>query len=770
MASFENLQWTLIAEDKASGTFKKVALSAREISDASDDLNSKLNQQSSSWQNIAKGVFAGGVALGAAKQAFGFLTDQLALSVQEAGNFQREQAQLNAVLQSTQGIAGLTAQELNAMGEELASATAIAGGDITNVQSMLLTFTKIGEDNFVRVTEAVLDLATAMNSGGIPSTEQLKSTAIQLGKAMNDPIQGVSALSKAGVQLSDSQKELIETLMDTNDVAGAQQVILDELATQTGGSASAAAQTYEGRMAKLNEAINQVRETVGMALMPTLSVFVDTVIDQTGKVKLSEDGLRKWQKGIYDTAQAIRIMAIAVGGVIGVAVKFANLIVQVEQVVLGVFTDMVRAAINLEDTYKNLFKAIGKALTGDFSGAWDTLKDHVSTTFKYTIREGIDVGNAFYDLGASVLDAGKAVGDAITQAADHSSFDKMVDSMNSAGTAAGNYAGVLDDASGSGGKMSEAQEKLQDSVEKLQTDYTSAREKIAGEVLRLEESHNESVDKIKDKLEDLQVTLLETTTAYQEAMGELNKTEAERVIEQEQNISEMQARLSELKNSGGEDGLSTDDQAQIDILEAQIARETAAYQEYIDERKGLDAELTEARRRAALTDFERSIEDINDKRAEEQAAYDARIVEIQGEVLAQQDALAEEQVVYEAKMAMYAEVDAAFQAFHDSYLANLESMGAYTADTVATMEAELARITKLFSEIKELRASAGLAGISISAPGGGSEASGSAAGDQSVTTQVTINVTGNTLASQSDITTLVNEITRQLELAGLASS
>jgi len=53
---------------------------------------------------------------------------------------------------------------------------------------MLLTFTNIKGDTFEKATEAVLDLATAMNSGAIPSSEQLKNTSIQVGKALNDPI------------------------------------------------------------------------------------------------------------------------------------------------------------------------------------------------------------------------------------------------------------------------------------------------------------------------------------------------------------------------------------------------------------------------------------------------------------------------------------------------------------------------------------------------------------------------------------------------------
>ena len=61
---------------------------------------------------------------------------------------------------------------------------------------MLLTFTNIGKDVFPKATETMLDMATAMNSGMTPSAEQLKGVSIQLGKALNDPVEGISALSR----------------------------------------------------------------------------------------------------------------------------------------------------------------------------------------------------------------------------------------------------------------------------------------------------------------------------------------------------------------------------------------------------------------------------------------------------------------------------------------------------------------------------------------------------------------------------------------------
>lgn len=774
MASFfDNLEWRLIAKDDASATFKKVSDKQRELKDSSDDLADSMKKQAGGWKDIAAGVFAGGAALDIARNTFGFFKDQLLQSVQAAGDFQREQATLNAVLQSTGGIAGLTAQELNDMADSLAASTAIAGGEITKVQSMLLSFTKISKDNFDQVTQSVLDYATFMNQGGIPSTEGLKTAAIQLGKAMQDPIKGVTALSKSGVQLSDSQIELIDTFMETNDVASAQQVILDELATQTAGQAAAAAQTYEGRMARLHEALNQVREQIGMALMPTLSLFTDAIIDQTGKVRLSDEGLYKWQLRIYQGA-------VIIGGAIATVANFGKslwLLVKIAaKVAAGMVTgfyEIHKALFDVGDIMKTVFQAIKDALTGDFSGALDTIKNKLSSTFSATSSVFSSMVSDVGALANQMIHNFDPMDSALDKAMNHTAFDQMVESMKNATSGAGSLGDALGDVgSASDGAASATQEDM----DKIKTSYEDLKDKASEELAKLEMAHVENVDKIKAKLADLSSSLAQTTADYQKSLGEINKTEAEKVVEQEQLIQDLTSQIADIRNGAdAQTGISEGDQQQLASLEEQLAKEKAAYETYIADRQGLETELAEARRRASLTAFEREMEDLNTKRAEEKAAYDEKIAQIQSEVVEQQNALAQENAVYEQKKAMYAEVDAAFTAFHDNYLANMSEMGQYTEETVTLMTAKLAEIQALLAEIQSARTEAGVSLASSAASSSSSSSSSSASSDSSQSSQAagaTVNITFGdvNVQNESDIQAIVDEITRQLQLAGLASS
>lgn len=173
--------------------------------------------------------------------------------LQETIEAQRAMAQLEAVVRSTGGAAGYTANQLADLAGEMQGLTTYSDEAIMSAQSMLLTFTRIGHDVFPAATSAVADLATAM--GG-----DLKGAAIQIGKALNDPITGITALTRVGVSFSESQKSVIKDLVETGRAAEAQRMILKELTTEFGGSAAAARDTLGGALKALNNAFGELFE------------------------------------------------------------------------------------------------------------------------------------------------------------------------------------------------------------------------------------------------------------------------------------------------------------------------------------------------------------------------------------------------------------------------------------------------------------------------------------------------------------------------------
>jgi hypothetical protein len=170
-----------------------------------------------------------------------------------------QEAKLAAVLKATGGAAGLSAFELKNMATELEKVTAVGGDTILSAQSILLTFKSIGRDEFPRTLKAAMDLSAAFG-------QDLKSSVMQVGKALEDPITGLASLRRVGVSFTEDQKELIAGLVEAGKSAEAQGVILDVLEGQVGGVAEAMGDTGAGAAKKLSNAIGDLQEQIGFLL------------------------------------------------------------------------------------------------------------------------------------------------------------------------------------------------------------------------------------------------------------------------------------------------------------------------------------------------------------------------------------------------------------------------------------------------------------------------------------------------------------------------
>lgn len=225
----------------------------------------------SALQSIATGAFQaiGTAATNLAGAALSKVGDFISGSITEASEWNSVIAQTEAVVKSTGMAAGLTAQQMADMATAMSASSGnsiFADDAILGAQNVLATFTQIQGTNFGDATQAILDISQAMGS-------DLQSSALQVGKALNDPIAGIGALSRVGVSFTDDQKAMIEAMVKTGDVAGAQQVILSELNKEFGGSAAAAVDTYAGQQALLAAQFADIQQTLGEALLPVLVRF-----------------------------------------------------------------------------------------------------------------------------------------------------------------------------------------------------------------------------------------------------------------------------------------------------------------------------------------------------------------------------------------------------------------------------------------------------------------------------------------------------------------
>lgn len=208
-------------------------------------------------------IFTGGGILGVVQQIFGFLSSSREEFLQSA----KSGADLAATLKSTAHAAGLTAEQIQKIGTERAKVTLFDDDETNRASAMLLTFTNIKKGVFEQAIPAIQDLATKMGGDG---PADLKGASIQVGKALNDPTNGLKALTRVGVTFTEQQKDQIKAMQKAGDTAGAQRLILNELNKEFGGSAEAARKAGGG-VATLTMWFNEFKETVGSKVNQVLN-------------------------------------------------------------------------------------------------------------------------------------------------------------------------------------------------------------------------------------------------------------------------------------------------------------------------------------------------------------------------------------------------------------------------------------------------------------------------------------------------------------------
>lgn len=242
----------------------------------------------------------------AATFAIGAITAFGSASVASYKEVEMAASQVNQGIISTGGAAGRSIEDMVAQANKLENTTLFGDDQILGAQSMLVTFTKIKGAVFDEAIPAIADMAARM--GG-----DLKGAAIQVGKALNDPIAGITALSRVGVSFTASQKATIEHMVKTNNLAGAQALILNELNTEFGGSAAAARDAAGGKADYL-VAVGNLQEGFGELVSGGLDPFYESM---TGVIEVVSSGV-EWFKNNIELMKDVGAGILVAAGAYGV--------------------------------------------------------------------------------------------------------------------------------------------------------------------------------------------------------------------------------------------------------------------------------------------------------------------------------------------------------------------------------------------------------------------------------------------------------------------
>jgi phage-related minor tail protein len=311
-------------------------------------------------------------------------------------------------------------------------------------QGMLLTFTKIGKDIFPAATMATLDMAEKF---GMDASQ----AAITLGKALNDPVSGVTALRRIGVMLTDDQESQIKSFMAVNDVASAQAIIMKELQVEIGGVAEAAGATTAGSFEQFKNQFDDIKETIGTSLIPVLVRLMEAITPLIEKFAAMSPEQQNMILGIIGLVAVLGPAVTIIGGLVtaigaivpvitavagaiapfilpilaiiaviallyvawtnnwgGIQEKFAAFVAWIKPIWDAVWAGLVVAFTYVWDQIKTIWEAFSLLFQGDFYGfgeklreawdrMWEMIKTVASTAWEF-LKE------AFVKLVAAIVD------------------------------------------------------------------------------------------------------------------------------------------------------------------------------------------------------------------------------------------------------------------------------------------------------------------------------------------------------------------------------
>jgi hypothetical protein len=314
--------------------------------------------KSDTFGSKVKGL--GKIAVAAAGAAgLAALVGTVKVGADELVNASKVGAQTNAVLKSTGGAAGVTAKQVNDLATALMRKSGIDDETIQSGENLLLTFTKVqnkagkGNDIFTRATKIMLDMSVALG-------QDTKSSAIQLGKALNDPIKGVTALQRVGVSFTAAQKDQIKALVNSGRTMDAQKLILKELNKEFGGSAVAAGKTLPGQVNILKESFNNLAGDLLKTLVPALATVTKFLVEHPALFKAMVIGVLALAAAMVILNVALAVTAAVTAGIAApIAIAIAAV---VAMIAVGVLL------------YKNWDKVKAAATT-----AWNAIKTAILT-------------------------------------------------------------------------------------------------------------------------------------------------------------------------------------------------------------------------------------------------------------------------------------------------------------------------------------------------------------------------------------------------------
>ncbi|WP_457978054.1 phage tail length tape measure family protein [Ectopseudomonas composti] len=348
--------------------------------------------------NVVGGLFAG-LTIGGVYTKF----------IGETRAAEAEQAQLAAVLRSTGEAAGFTREQLNDMAAQMEGRSIFSAGEINTAQTALLAFTGIVGEQFPTALQAAMDMSART---GMTVTQAAET----IGRALDVPSKGLTALSKQGFRFTEDQKALAKQLEASGKTAEAQGIILGALQESYGGAAQAARDNFGGALTALQNTIDGL------------------MTGQDGSLEGARISIEELNAALADpsTAAGVATLTNALAGMATEVVESIPFIIDAGDGVVRVFNVLANTLVGMYATaagrIQNLAAdaALALSILPDFAGG--EAFSQRSAAYRSQAQQNFDIaaqaaaaikenletplkGTAMAELGKQALEAKRALGE-----------------------------------------------------------------------------------------------------------------------------------------------------------------------------------------------------------------------------------------------------------------------------------------------------------------------------------------------------------------------
>jgi hypothetical protein len=324
----------------------------------------KAKKQLKMFSNTAGAAINTGLLVGVgAITAFG------AASVKAFMDAEKAAAKLAQALKSTNYAAGFSPEKLIAFSGELQKISTFEDDAIQGSMAMLATFTNVQGENFLATEKAILNMSAALGTDLVSSTRQL-------GRALQDPLTGLSLLARNGISFSQAQQAEIKKLVQANKLQEAQKLILIEIEKKFGGMAQAQAETTIGKLIQLKNVYGDLTEEVGRFLVEGINLggILTSIKDKISEwINLLQSGflevfVSEVQASFGKISAIFELLGFNIGSMIGwVSENWSKL-----------FTNILSISVGFAKDYFAFWQNLQSVIFEIFSSLWQGIKDIIS--------------------------------------------------------------------------------------------------------------------------------------------------------------------------------------------------------------------------------------------------------------------------------------------------------------------------------------------------------------------------------------------------------